>query len=284
MNPKQIMLQSLEALAMGDAFGQRAFAGEVILDSMLPWTDDTAMAISIVRTLDTHGRIDQDELAQNFQLAYHNDPGRGYGSGMHRLMAELGRGRRWKLATYELFNGMGSFGNGGAMRAAPLGAYFSDDPQLAASEAILATEVTHGHPEGIAGGVAVAVAAALAVKAELSAEGRMSFLSACIEMTPESDVKKLASKALKMDFGHSVATAVSELGNGSRITAMDTVPLCLWTAAKYLGNFETAMHELSAIGGDRDTNCAIVGGIIGARDDCVIPPEWLEFREDLPAI
>jgi ADP-ribosylglycohydrolase len=58
-------------------------------------------------------------------------------------------------------DGRGSFGNGGAMRIAPLGAFFADDVERVVVEARRAREVTHAHPEAVARAVAVAVAAAL---------------------------------------------------------------------------------------------------------------------------
>ncbi len=33
--------------------------------------------------------------------------------------------------------------------------------------------------------------------------------------------------------------------------------------------------------GDRDTTCAIVGGIVALHDQAVIPEEWLQAREPL---
>ena len=50
------------------------------------------------------------------------------------------------------------------MRVAPLGAYFADDLEMVRAQAVLAAEVTHAHPEGIAGAVAVALAAAWACR------------------------------------------------------------------------------------------------------------------------
>jgi ADP-ribosylglycohydrolase len=47
------------------------------------------------------------------------------------------------------FGGNGSFGNGAAMRVAPLGAYFAADPDRAAAEARLQAEITHSHVEGM---------------------------------------------------------------------------------------------------------------------------------------
>lgn len=50
-----------------------------------------------------------------------------------------------------LFYGQGSYGNGAAMRVAPLGAYFADDLALATQQARLSAEVTHAHAEGLIG-------------------------------------------------------------------------------------------------------------------------------------
>ncbi len=47
-----------------------------------------------------------------------------------------------------MFSGLGSFGNGAAMRAAPLGAWFAGDVETVIQQAILSAEVTHAHPEG----------------------------------------------------------------------------------------------------------------------------------------
>jgi ADP-ribosylglycohydrolase len=39
-----------------------------------PWTDDTAMAITVYELLREHGRVVQDELAVRFAQAYTADP------------------------------------------------------------------------------------------------------------------------------------------------------------------------------------------------------------------
>ncbi len=75
-------------------------------------------------------------------------------------------------AASALFNGMGSFGNGAAMRIAPLGAYFADDLDRVAIEAERAAVITHTHPEAVAGAIAVALAAAHAVRSREGAPVR----------------------------------------------------------------------------------------------------------------
>jgi ADP-ribosylglycohydrolase len=77
-------------------------------------------------------------------------------------MQEINAGGKWRDTAANAFGGQGSMGNGGAMRVAPLGAYFGDDLASCAEEARASALVTHTHPEGVAGAIAVAVAAAMA--------------------------------------------------------------------------------------------------------------------------
>ena len=72
------------------------------------------------------------------------------------------------------------------------------------------------------------------------------------------------------------------LGSGQRVLASDTVPFCLWCAARHLDNYEEAMWTTVAGLGDRDTTCAIVGAIVAlSAGPASIPKEWLEAREPL---
>src|SRR6185503_8046412 len=160
--------KSLNGLSMGDAFGELFFLRSPyetntadLPQTVWPWTDDTHMALSIVEILGTHERINQDELAAAFVRRYKQDPARGYAGGAHRLLAALAAGKNWREIAPKLF-GNGSYGNGAAMRAAPIGAFFHDNPERAAQEAELSAEVTHAHIEGRAGAIAVAAAASFA--------------------------------------------------------------------------------------------------------------------------
>jgi ADP-ribosylglycohydrolase len=80
--------------------------------------------------------------------------------GTLELLEKISDGAHWRTAASAGFGEGGSYGNGAAMRVAPLGAFYAGDPSLAATEAAASAEVTHTHAEGIAGAVAVAVAGA----------------------------------------------------------------------------------------------------------------------------
>jgi ADP-ribosylglycohydrolase len=83
---------------------------------------------------------DQDLLAWSF--AHHHDFDRGYGPSMNRLLRLVREGGSWRELASGLFDGQGSWGNGAAMRVAPLGAWFADDLPEAARQAVLSAKVT----------------------------------------------------------------------------------------------------------------------------------------------
>lgn len=83
-------------------------------------------------------------------------------------------------------------------------------------------------------------------------------------------------------LNHSVEAAVNLLGNGSRIISPDTVPLCLWCAARHIDSYEEALWTTVSALGDRDTTCAIVGGIVSLNTGIDgIPQPWRTARESL---
>ena len=286
-------LVSLEGLSIGDAFGERFFLPEPLAAEQIeqrhqpepPWeyTDDTQMAIAIVDVLRQCGRIDQDLLAKTFAERYAEEPYRGYGATARRILQAVKLGVPWQEVAPRVFGGAGSMGNGGSMRVAPLGAYFADDLQLAAEQAGASAQVTHAHPEGRAGAVAVAIAAALAASTpELTAD---QLLEMTIQHVPASTTREGLVHAAALPPNTTVAQAVATLGNGSTVTAPDTVPFALWCASRRLDNYEEALWLTVSGLGDRDTTCAIVGGILALSAGLPsIPPAWRQAREPLPAL
>jgi ADP-ribosylglycohydrolase len=235
------------------------------------------MALSIVEVLRDYRAIEQNILATRFGERFRQDPRRGYGRGAVRLLSQIADGADWAVQAPRLFDG-GSYGNGAAMRAGPIGGFFWGDPERAAQEAQRSAVVTHSHSEGQAGAIAVATAAALApFKLALSS---VDFLSQVIARLPQTRTREKIEEARKIGPDEH-GRAVSTLGTGAEVAAFDTVPFCLWVAAHHGFDFETALWSTVAGGGDRDTTCAIVGSIVGLSAD--IPEIWLRAREPLPA-
>ena len=275
---------SLEGLSVGDAFGQCFFyhPAEWITTRTIPegqwhWTDDTHMAQSIVDVLRDYGYIHQDVLAQAFAQRFSENPRRGYGGGAIQLLKQVNQGDDWRAVAPALFTG-GSYGNGAAMRAAPVGGYYAGDPARAAHEGCRSAEITHAHPQGQAGTMAVAAAAAVA--AQPTHPTGSAFLKSVLSFVPQGQVHFGIEQAIDIPPESHLDAIL--LGTGSQISAQDTVPYCLWCAAHHLDNYETAMWVTVAGLGDRDTTCAIVGGIVALSAGCV-PANWVAQREPLLA-
>ncbi|MEV6423667.1 ADP-ribosylglycohydrolase family protein [Streptomyces sp. NPDC051662] len=280
---------ALRGLAVGDAFGAQFFVPDnlpCLRERRLPpaewpWTDDTEMACSVFDVLRSRGSVDQYDLAQGF--ARRHDFDRGYGPAMNRLLRLVREGGRWAELATGLFDGQGSWGNGAAMRVAPLGAWFAVDPEEAAAQAGRSARVTHTHPEAVAGAVAVAVAAAYAARGTVRPVSGAQLLATVEELTPRGRVRSGVAEARQLLGQPHAEYAAYRLGNGRQVSAVDTVPFALWCAAQHLDDFEAALWACASVGGDVDTTCAIVGGIVASRVGTAgIPASWRAACEALP--
>jgi ADP-ribosylglycohydrolase len=280
-------LHSLEGLAVGDAFGEQGLAGLAILERLQrrrpiegrwPYTDDTVMAMSIVEVLQHHGHIEQDALAQRFADKFQVDPMRGYGGTAVTILWEIARGQNWRRVARAAFGGLGSMGNGGAMRAAPIGAYFADDLPRAAAEARRSAEVTHAHPEGQAGAMAVAAAAAWMARRPFDGAG---LFDAVLDVVPPGPTRDGIAAAAGLAGHTDIDVVVGRLGNGMKVLAQDTVPFALWCARHHANDYAEALWTVVSRFGDADTLAAIVGGIVALAPDTAIPEDWRQHREPL---
>ena len=136
-----------------------------------------------------------------------------------------------------------SFGNGSAMRVAPVGWAFETLEEVLA-EAKCSAEVTHNHPEGIKG-AQVTAAAVFAARTGGSRE----------------DIRKLVGGLSDYDLDRSV-DEVREVYRYNE-TCQDTVPEAV-IAFLESTDFEDAIRKAISLGGDSDTLACITGGIAEA--------------------
>lgn len=122
---------ALTGLALGDSIGaffefSRGKLSHFITARKLPngiwhWTDDTQMALSVFAVLRQCAKIDQDLLAAS--LAYRYEQSRGYGMTTRSILRRIRKAKTWREQANVIFRGEGSFGNGGASRVPPIGAF-----------------------------------------------------------------------------------------------------------------------------------------------------------------
>jgi ADP-ribosylglycohydrolase len=198
---KELAAVVLDGLSVGDAFGElHAYGSEGVRARVTAgvmagpwwWTDDTAMALGIMECLHRSGSIDEPTLAWLFSRNFKREPDRGYGRMARKVLEDIAAGEDWQKVSSTAFQG-GSMGNGAAMRVGPLGAWFADDLERATKEAWRSARVTHWHPEGIAGAVAVAIAVAVAWQTrKLTApEARAAITAEVLKRTPEGATRSM---------------------------------------------------------------------------------------------
>jgi len=287
----QLAQKSLLGNSIGDAFGESFFGIEDVIYNAIhfreipqttwEFTDDTVMAIAIYTSLETYGEINQDFIAKAFARNYHVDFNRGYGPSMHRKMRAIEAGKHWKEVSK--VNGMGSMGNGGAMRAGLIGAYFYDDLEKVKQQAFLSSEITHSNLEGCVGAMAVAIATAINTQLQINNETLEpnEFIQKVAVELPDCDTTSKIKKSTTVLPNYDIRTVVSILGNGVKMIAQDTVPIAIWIAAHHQTNFQEAIWRAVSALGDRDTICAIVGAItITNTKNENIPADWKNNVED----
>lgn len=227
--------------------------------------------------------------------------GKDMKAAMHEVNVVLERQKKGQTGELQ-----GSCGNGSAMRVAPLGPFIAQrsvndfEPNeygLTPDEVTLITsaydqaEVTHCHEEGLAGAIAIAGLSYLVTKQFINPNMEMSvpkMYERLLSMCPDSQVKKGIEKAKVMPIDTPIGKVIEVLGNGTHVTCQDTVPLCVYLSLKHLGStkveemYEKAIIETSMAFGDVDTNCAIVGGIVGI----VSPPptKWKQFCQPMEGV
>lgn len=249
------------------------------------YTDDTEMALGLAESLAQHKSIRQPELAQTFA---HNMNGmRGYGVGAYGVLNAIRDGATWYEPAEQLFGGMGSFGNGAAMRVAPLGAFYHNAPpdilRLAAEQQAV---ITHTHLLGIEGAVMQAAAVARALRFDTEAEDFdpdffLTIISAHLrdDLDEYLDACDLVRRLLREPLP---ITEVADLVE-SGLEAHQSVPGALYAFLAHHDSFAEAVMYAVRLGGDADTVGAMCGAISGALlGYSAIPPNWLAALENGP--
>lgn len=276
----------LLGLAVGDALGAH-FEGQTC-DSIarryrtaaslienppsdvLWYTDDTQTAIGVARTLSVCGAIDEKYLCRQFAANY--DPNRGYGGGARAVIEAIRHGHDHKYLAAEYFPG-GSFGNGAAMRVAPVGLMFRDDHDGVWEQARLSALPTHVHPLGIEGAQIVALAVALASSSD--------------QLDRDAFFENLASRCVSLEYSGPLRRArrlehardLGLFGNGIEATASAVTAVASFGLTP--DSYEETIGNVILLGGDTDTIAAMAGAISGAYlGSQAIPRHLISSLED----
>jgi poly(ADP-ribose) glycohydrolase ARH3 len=242
------------------------------------YTDDTQMTLALATSLVECGRVDAAHVSLKYAEFY--ESWRGYGGAAHRVMRLLADGGDYR-GTGRLQFPDGSFGNGGAMRIAPVGlAYRNAAADVLAKAVEDALLCTHVHSEAIDGALVQAKAVATAATTEPE-----SFDPAGVVQTlttvcrTETMQAKLAALADGLRHEDEDVFVIARVGNGIR--ASQAVAAALWAFLRYGTTPEECIIRAVSFGGDTDTIGAMVGALVGALHGMAwIPARWYDNIEN----
>lgn len=259
------------------------------------YTDDTEMTLALAESLVCSRGFDGADLASRFLTRF--DPRRGYGRGTQEALRLLRDGAAWNEAAAGVF-GHGSFGNGSAMRVAPVGLLYHDDLDKVAAIARETSSLTHSHPLGRGGAAVQALAVALALRWGVRGDDSLDaglFLAAISSRLGENEglfgecldkVRLMLDRhpglppEASIDERLELAEDVSAvLGHDSR--SFQSVPAALYSFLSSRRSFEWALATAVSLGGDTDTIAAMTGAMAGAHlGEEALPKRWRAGLEE----
>jgi ADP-ribosyl-[dinitrogen reductase] hydrolase len=238
------------------------------------WTDDTAMARNLWRSLAEHRRFDPADVMGRHLEWFATDPP-DVGNLTRSVLRRIRDGDQGAAARYVAERGPEvSAGNGSVMYCAPLGAFRATRPELLHDEAPELSAITHWDERCRTACLAVTLATAALVRGT----------------EPGPAVEDAVEAVVDREGGEELEYLVVEAGRARRIDGPDmgftvfTAGIGLQLAAEAPG-FEDGLRRVVALGGDTDTNAAVAGALLGAAHGrAALPSAWLRVLLDRAAI
>ena len=278
-------------LALGDALGAPfEFRRRTAIPDPLPafelgwmglppgtWTDDTAMARNVARSLIERGGnldLDEDDVRRRHLAWLATDPP-DVGNQTRLALQEAARGAPEPArAVFERRGPEVSAGNGSVMCCAPLGIARAGDPERLHEEAPALSAITHWDGRCRTACLVVTLAVAALVRG----------------VDHERAVLDAIEAGLAHEGGEELEFLVGEVGRTRAIDGPDmgftlfAAALGLRVVGEGLG-VEAGLREVVGLGGDTDTNAAVAGALLGARHGWSgLPADWLERLTEREAL
>src|SRR5688572_10696965 len=260
-------------------------------------TDDTQLAVCLARSLAERGGLEVADVAARY-VAWSEH---AFDIGAQTLAAieRLGEGEPPSSAALEVWREYGRrpAGNGSLMRTAPIAVALRGAPhdsRLLIDAAIADSLITHADPRCVLACAAFDAAIAAAIAGPLDGRAMVSVARRALERgaarlgavwagdtTGDREHVALAADALAGDLDAALRDdpdVYREDLHVHRTAGFVRVAfrLAFWHAA-HAPSWRDALVDIASRGGDADTNAAIAGALLGARDGAAaIPAAWVE--------
>jgi ADP-ribosyl-[dinitrogen reductase] hydrolase len=216
-----------------------------------PFDDDAAMTLLLAESLVEQGDFDAGDVAQRW-VRWMKTDGRGIGLTTRRALELIDRGTEpFEAGRLGREAGMAA-GNGAVMRCIPVALRYHDNLDKLVRVSAQQAAITHADERCTWGAAAVNLAAR-----ELL-HGNPYFVEEVLHR-----LQGAAPRALVEAIGRVPWESESDL------------QIAFWCAV-HRPSLEDALIFLAEAGGDTDTNAAVAGALLGAREgEAGIPPRWL---------
>ena len=247
------------------------------------YSDDSQLARELMQSYAACKSFDPNDYAERIKLLFYEKRIVGFGYATKQAAKRLSEGISWEVSGTP----PPSAGNGSAMRAAPIGLFFFNDPQKLIRAAYDQGRITHSDPRCSAGSVAISGAVALVLQ-----EKKITpdvFLSTLADWTGTfdpgfaSELRKL--KELISLMPKEAVPFISKAGldadyideDGWKGISPFVVSSVLWSLYAFLSSPDDYLKTICtaiSVGGDVDTTAAMAGAISGAYLGIgAIPPD-----------
>jgi len=269
-------------------------------------TDDTQLAVCLARSLADRGGLDVADVAARYVAWSEHafDIGAQTGAALDRIA----RGAPVSSAALEVWreHGRRPAGNGSLMRTAPIAVAFAGDARGGAEHALIDAAIadsliTHADPRCALACAALdaAIAAALAAPGGAPLDGRAMVAAARwaldrgaarlgaawagegAEALEDREHLARGAAALAADLDAALQGDPGVYGDELHVHRTAgfvrvAFRLAFWHAV-HAPSWRDALVDVASRGGDADTNAAITGALLGARDGATaIPAAWAE--------
>ncbi|HKW40806.1 MAG TPA: ADP-ribosylglycohydrolase family protein [Gemmatimonadales bacterium] len=231
-----------------------------------PFDDDAAMALLLAESLIQKGDFDANDVAQRW-VKWMKLDGRGIGLTTQRALRLIERGTE-PFEAGRLTLGPRSASNGAVMRCLPVALRYRDNVDKLVRVSMQQAAITHADERCTWGAAAVNLAAR-----ELL-HGNQHFVDEVLHRLEGAAPRALLDAMRRVLWEPEGDLPIVQQGEYGYV--VHCVEIAFWCAV-HRPSLEDTLIFLAEAGGDTDTNAAVAGALLGARDgETGIPPRWLD--------
>jgi ADP-ribosyl-[dinitrogen reductase] hydrolase len=232
-----------------------------------PFDDDAAMALLLAESLAEQGDFDANDVAARW-VRWMTMDGRGIGPTTQHALRLIERGTEpFEAGRLARTAGVAA-SNGAVMRCLPVALRYHDNADKLVRVSTQQAAITHADARCTWGAAAVNLAAR-----ELL-HGNPYFVEEVLHRLQGVAPRALVEAIRRVPWEQESDLPITVPGEYGSV--VHCVEIAFWCAV-HRPSLEEALIFLAEAGGDTDTNGAVAGALLGARDgEAGIPPRWLD--------